>query len=566
MSDATALRCLIIADFNAANLAGLLENDAEAPRIEPLEPLSGPVVAPLADARHACWQEKPDTVVIWTRPEASIAAFQRLIAESDTDAEALLAEVDAFAGLIRGAAQRTRWVFPVAWTLSPDLAGAGLSAWRADRGPAHMVARMNLRLAEALAGVPNVHLLDGPRWVSVAGADAFSPRLWYQGKIPFGHAVFDEAVRDLKAALRGLTGRSRKLIALDLDETLWGGIVGDVGWEGLRLGGHDAAGEAYVDFQEALKALTRRGVVLAIVSKNDEAVALEAIRRHPEMRLRLEDFAGWRISWDDKARALADLTAELNLGLDAVVFIDDNPAERARVREALPDVLVPEWPENPMLYRHALASLRCFDQGALSDEDRARTASYVSERERTGLRQQVGSVEEWLASLGMTVTVEPLDAANLARATQLLNKTNQMNLSTRRMSAAELDAWAAGPGRSVWAFRVADRFGDSGLTGLASLDVAGERAQIVDFVLSCRVMGRHVEEAMTHWLVDRATQAGARETWAQHLPTEKNRPCLEYWKRSGFVEDAALRFAWRGAGGYAKPAFIQLRGGVDAGA
>jgi FkbH-like protein len=562
---AADLRCLLIADFNAANLAGLLENDGEPPRVEPLEPASGPVVAPLADANHDAWREKPELVVIWTRPEATIASFQRLIAQSAVEPGQLLAEVDAYAGLIRGAAQRARWVLPVSWTLSPDLSGAGLGDWQPGRGLAHAVAAMNLRLADALDGSPNVHMLDAQRWVGAAGPDAFSPRLWYQGKIPFGHAVFEEAVRDIKAALRGLTGRSRKLIALDLDETLWGGIVGDVGWEGLRLGGHDAAGEAYVDFQEALKALTRRGVVLAIVSKNDEAVALEAIRRHPEMRLRLEDFAGWRISWDDKAKALEDLAAEVNLGLDAVVFIDDNPVERARIRESLPEVLVPEWPRHPMLYRHALASLRCFDQPALSDEDHSRTASYVAERERTGLRQRAGSAQEWLAGLGMTVTVERLDAGNLSRATQLLNKTNQMNLATRRMSDAELEAWASQPGRSVWAFRVSDRFGDSGLTGLASLQVAGERAQIVDFVLSCRVMGRHVEEVMTHWLVDRATRAGASETWAQYLPTAKNRPCLEFWKRSGFEEGQALRFAWRGAGGYAKPAFIQLHAAPETG-
>lgn len=556
---AADLSCLLVADFNAANLAGLLENDGEPPRVEPLEPLSGPVAPLLADEGHACWRQKPDLALIWTRPEATIAAFQDLIEHATLAPERLLAEVDAYAELIRGVSGRARWVFPVSWTLSPDLIGAGLGDWRAQSGLAHTVARMNLRLAEALEGSPNVIMLDAQRWIGAAGPDAFNPRLWYQGKIPFGHAVFEEAVHDIKAALRGLTGRSRKLIALDLDETLWGGIVGDVGWEGLRLGGHDATGEAYVDFQEALKALTRRGVVLAIVSKNDETVALEAIRRHPEMRLRLEDFAGWRISWGDKAKALEDLAAELNLGLDSVVFIDDNPVERARIREALPEVLVPEWPQHPMFYRHALASLRCFDQPTLSDEDRARTSSYVSERERTGLRQRVGSAEEWLASLDMNVTVEPLDAGNLSRAAQLLNKTNQMNLSTRRMSDAELGAWAAQPGRSVWTFRVADRFGDSGLTGLASLHVDGERAQVVDFVLSCRVMGRYVEEAMIHWLVDRATQAGARETWAQLLPTAKNRPCLELWKRSGFEESEALRFVWRARGGYAKPAFIQLR-------
>ena len=155
---------------------------------------------------------------------------------------------------------------------------------------------------------------------------------------------------DLKAGLNGLDGRGRKLIVVDLDDTLWGGIVGEVGWEQLKLGGHDHVGEAFADFQRALKGLNRRGILLAIASKNEERVALEGIAQHPEMVLSLDDFAGWRIDWEDKAQNIADMVAELNLGLQSVVFIDDNPAERSRVREALPEVFVPEWPADPALY------------------------------------------------------------------------------------------------------------------------------------------------------------------------------------------------------------------------
>jgi FkbH-like protein len=274
-------------------------------------------------------------------------------------------------------------------------------------------------------------------WVELTGGRAFNPRLWYLGKVPFGNELFKAAVRDLKASLRGIQGQARKLVILDLDDTLWGGIVGDVGWRKLVLGGHDPAGEALVDFQHELKALTRHGIVLAIVSKNEESVALEAIREHPEMILRKDDFANWRINWEDKAKNIAELTADLNLGLDSTVFIDDNPVERARVREALPEVLVPDWPEDKRLYPHALRSLDCFDKPAISEEDRRRQQMYVIERKRTELKIQVGSVEGWLQTLDLIVKTEPLNAANVGRLTQLLNKTNQMNLSTRRMIEQE---------------------------------------------------------------------------------------------------------------------------------
>src|SRR5262249_44027937 len=224
----------------------------------------------------------------------------------------------------------------------------------------------------------------------------------------FHSDVFVEAARDIKAALAGLGGAARKVVILDLDDTLWGGIVGDVGWQGLRLGGHDSVGEAFVDFQRHLKALTRRGILLAIASKNEEPVALEAIGSHPEMVLRAEDFAARRINWKDKAQNIVDLMADLNLGLQSAVFIDDNPVERARVREALPEVFVPDWPEARLLYSSTLVGLRCFDAPAISREDAERSRMYAAERQREDLKKQVQSIDAWLRSLETRARVEPL--------------------------------------------------------------------------------------------------------------------------------------------------------------
>jgi FkbH-like protein len=229
-----------------------------------------------------------------------------------------------------------------------------------------------------------------------------------------------------------------------------------------------------------------------------------------------------------------------------VVFIDDQPVERARVREALPEVYVPEWPQDPMLYPKALLSLSCFDNPSVSQEDLQRAQMYVIERRREELKSHVGSIDVWLSSLGVTVTLAELGEENLSRTVQLFNKTNQMNLSTRRTTEAELLAWAAKPTRKLWTVHVSDKFGPSGLTGIISLEAEEGVGRIADFILSCRVMGRKVEETMVAALVQYAQSVGLQEVQARYLPTTKNAPCLEFWKRSGFqqVGDSPT-FCWR---------------------
>jgi len=417
---------------------------------------------------------------------------------------------------------------------------------------------MNLRLAQHFSDVPNCIVLDAQRWIGSVGLKAFNPKLWYLGKIPFANGVFKEAVRDIKAGIRALSGRSKKLIILDLDETLWGGIVGDVGWQNLVLGGHDPIGEAFVDFQKELKALKNRGILLAVVSKNEEAVALEALREHPEMILREEDLAGWQINWQDKAQNLVELVDALNLGLESAVFIDDNPAERARVREAIPEVFVPDWPEDKLLYRQALLSLDCFDKGSISDEDRQRTQMYATERQRAQLKRTVGSLDEWLQNLDIQVTVEALEDANLSRVTQLLNKTNQLNLSTRRLTSPELVTWTSGEAHRFCAIRVSDKFGDAGLTGILSTEVERGTLRIVDFILSCRVMGRNIEEAMLAIAIGHGRALGLRKLLARYIATKKNKPCLDFFLRSGLTSSAEDVFCWDLTKEYPIPPHIEV--------
>jgi FkbH-like protein len=549
----------VVADFTLGSLTGLLDH-GEEPHLTAVVAPFDRVIPTLLDPAVECWAGGPHAAFVWTRPQAAIRGYARILNHEPVAIEDLLAEVDAFVEALKAAASRVSALFVANWTLPPYDRGLGILDWDARLGRSYCLARMNARLAESTAAEPKIRVLDASRWVARAGAGGMSPKLWHLGKIAFGPEVLEQAASDIKAAFRALRGQTKKLVIVDLDETLWGGIVGDVGWQQLRLGGHDPVGEAFVDFQRALKRLTNRGVVLGIVSKNTEAVALEAIDNHPAMVLRRTDFAGWRINWDDKANNIADLAEQLSLGLESVVFIDDNPAERSRVQAALPKVTVPEWPKNPLLYGAALAGLTWFDTFRLTEEDRARARMYASERERSAARESAQSIDEYLASLGLVVTSDRLSQANLARAAQLLNKTNQMNLSTRRMSETAFSEWSSLPSHATFVFTVSDRFDEYGLTGIASVTVGGQRAEVTDFVLSCRVMGRGVEEAMLWVLVDHARSLGVTELVVPYSPTAKNAPCKLFLDQKSGLEllSDGRTYSWNPAAAYPSPSHIQI--------
>jgi len=531
---------LLIADFNVSNLRALLAKSSEFSGYTVESAPYGQVMQTLLDPN--VWKAEVEAAIGWTTPRAISAGYRELKKGQEVAPETLSSEVEAFVAAVRSLPAQVRHIFIPTWVSAPNDGRLGLLDLHPRVGPSLALLRMNVHLAECLEDEPRAHLLDASRWTAVHGENSFSQRLWYASKTPFSIQLFKEAVQDMSAGLAALRGQSRKLVLLDLDETLWGGILGDVGWEAVRLGGHDPVGEAFSDFQNSLKTLKHRGILLGIVSKNEEATALEAISSHPEMALRVDDFVGWRINWEDKARNIAELAAELNLGLQSVVFIDDNPVERDRVRATLPEVLVPEWPANPMEYVPALGRLRSLDQAHISAEDKSRSDMYVMERTRRAAAFNGGSMNEWLASLDLKVAVEELTPGNADRATQLLNKTNQMNLTTRRLGKEELVEWAAKRTNCFLAFRVADKFGDYGLVGIASFELQNDRAQLVDFILSCRVMGRKIEETMLHIISERAKADGAQVLTARHIQTKKNQPCLRFFQSAGLREVAANVF------------------------
>jgi FkbH-like protein len=550
-----AVKLHLISDFNLETLAHMLANDDCSPRIAATPAPFGQVYPALLHPPG----DAADFALVWTSPEKSIPAFAEVLHYGEVNNDRLTAELHEFVHSLQQAGKHFRAIFVVSWTLPAYLRGNGILGMRKN-GPRRMLLQLNLMLAEQLEDCPNIYLLDGQRCLDSARGNPYSPKLWYLTKSPFQAQVYSSAAADLKAAVSSVLGCSRKLLVVDLDNTLWGGIVGDLGWENLRLGGHDHIGEAFLDFQRAIKTLRNRGVLLAIASKNEESIALEALTEHPEMLLRPEDFAASRINWKDKAANIAELAEELNLGLQSVVFIDDNALERARVREALPEVYVPEWPDDKTLFASTLSELDCFDSAYVTAEDASRHAMYATEAQRKHSRAGFSSLEEWMLSSATVVKIEEFCDANRERVVQLLNKTNQMNLSTRRLSSQELQNWLQPDNRKLWAFRVSDRFGDSGLTGVLSLEILPGFANIVDFVLSCRVMGRDVERVMLACAAQHCAALGLEELRARYLPTAKNRPCLEFWTSSGFAHEKKQDgFTWPLRHPYPFPRGIEIQ-------
>ena len=544
---------IIISDFNVSILGRYFASLAHKGEYEIREAPYGQVIPSLMSLPGD--GSKDVLGVVWARAESISLTFRNALDMEAVRTDDCLAEVDFFADAVLRFAGGVRHCFVAAFALPPDHYGYGILEWCPGLGLTQLLARLNLRLAEKLAAAKNVYLLDSERWLK-ASATPSQPKMWYAAKVPYANAVFQQAAADLFAAVAALAGKSRRILLLDLDNTLWGGVVGETGWQGVRLGGHDHVGEAYKAFQAKLKGLTRRGVQLGLISKNEEYVALEAVDKHPEMAIRRSDIAGWRINWEDKAQNILDLLEELNLGVASAVFIDDNPVERDRIRSALPSLLVPEWPEDPCLYAQALDRLRCFDTATVSDEDRKRTQMYVSDKARTAPKAR--SIEDWLSQLGTSVTVEKICRTNIRRVEQLFNKTNQLNLTTRRLAAEEILAWAAASNREMLALSVADKFGDLGLTGIVAVESEAGEARLVDYLLSCRVMGRKVEETLIHVAVESARMLFARRLIAVYLPTERNVPTLKVFKASGLEESANHTFSWDCSRPFPKPESVVM--------
>ena len=482
---------------------------------------------------------RPD-FVLFALDEAAALAPLPIAARRDEAETALDREIEALAALWRRARERFGAVVLQQTVLNTRLPLFGSYDANVAGAPAALIDRFNRKLADAAADA-GVLLVDIDRQAAWSGRAAWSdPVRWHQAKQAIGPAaapLYGDLVARVIAASCGL---SRKCLVLDLDNTLWGGVLGDDGIDGIVLGQGSAAGEAYLAFQRFAASLADRGIVLAICSKNDPDLAEEVFVRHPEMHLKRERVAAVMANWDDKATNLRRLAKTLELGLDSFVFVDDNPAERAIIRQELPMVAVPELPDDVAHYDLAIAQAGYFEAAAFTAEDRSRVRQYTENAQRNAELASTTDMEGFLRSLEMTMEAGPPRPEDLARVTQLVNKTNQFNLTTRRYTEAEMERLIQDKSCVILRFRLIDRFGDNGLIAvIIARPHPGERKtlQIETWLMSCRVLARGAEAACLNVLADAARRAGATALLGEYRPSSRNAMVREHYRRLGFQPD-----------------------------
>ncbi|MDP9038091.1 MAG: HAD-IIIC family phosphatase [Acidobacteriota bacterium] len=403
----------------------------------------------------------------------------------------------------------------------------------APGGRTRFIHALNERFARAAAATPRLLLQDVCSLSARLGLETwFDPTRWFSYKIVTSPQASYALATSLCAILRALYGRSRKVLVLDLDNTLWGGVIGDDGLDGIQIGRETALAEAYTAFQQYCLSLRDRGILLAVCSKNDEAIARQGFS-HPDSVLSLEHISCFRASWDPKPDSIAAIARELNLSPDSFVFVDDNPAERALVAAQVEGIAVPEMGSDPARFPAILEAGRYFEPVSLSHEDTARAGLYRQNAERAIFESSFADYGQYLDSLDMSAEIEPFTPVYLDRITQLTNKTNQFNLTTRRYTLAEMHAVLADPNAIGLYGRLTDRFGDNGLVSVVLAHRRGSVLEIDLWLMSCRVLKRDMELAMLDSLVERA-RLGILTLEGRYVPTPKNRIVRDHYATLGF--------------------------------
>ncbi len=515
-----------------------------------------------ASQLYTAWS--PDIVVLAVHTRDIAPELWSGFGELDGDGvDAVVDRVTAELGsLVQTFRQRSAAHLVVHGLEQPADLAFGVADRRAGRGQAAAIADINRRLAEQLDGVRDGYFLDYDAVVARAGREAMlDERKWAIMRMPISSPFLIHVADEWLRFVHPLVGRVAKVLAVDLDNTLWGGTIGEDGLDGIALDA-EGKGAPYIALQRALLDLRARGVLLAVCSKNNHDDAVEVLDGHPEMLLRSKDFHAIKANWDDKASNLLAIAADLNVGIDSIAFLDDNPAERSFVARQLPMVSVLPVADDPAAYAPAVRRSPLFERLSLSTEDRQRSEYYERERERGEAMAGAATLEGFLESLRTRVDIFPAASDDVARVAQLTQKTNQFNVTTRRYTEAQIAAMVDDEAWRVYALRAADRFGDHGLVGVGLVESTGDQWRIDTFLLSCRVIGRQVETALIHVISADAAEGGAGLV-GEFSPTAKNAPAADFYDRHGFTpiddEGDVRRWVWAaGRGPIDPPTWIEI--------
>jgi FkbH-like protein len=479
----------------------------------------------------------PDAKINKARPDVVLLCLDYRALPKLADAEGVSAALDFITTLRTGFRQSCGATCIVPTFAPPAEALFGhldRSIVNSFRGALDIV---NREVANSVAASEDV-LLDVAALAEVVGLGAWhSPEQWNFAKLLFSATFIPLFADHIGRLLGAMKGKARRCLILDLDNTVWGGVIGDDGIDNIKIAQGDAIGEAFLDVQRAVLALRDRGVAIAVSSKNNDDVARLPFRDHPEMLLREHHIAVFQANWQDKATNIKAISEALSLGLDSFVFLDDNPVERGLVRQLLPEVAVPELLPDPATYARTLLSAGYFEAIAFSEEDRVRADFYQDNAKRVALQARAGDVDGYLASLKMEIIFAPFDAKGRSRISQLINKSNQFNLTTRRYGEADVMAWAADPDAFTLQVRLIDTFGDNGMISVIICRPRDRTTWEIDtWLMSCRVLGRKVEVMVLKEIVEAARSRGITELIGVYRPSGRNDMVSDHYRKLGFKQ------------------------------
>lgn len=519
----------------------------------------GQLEVPVLDAQGPLYAEKPDAIVILARLEELAPDLPGQFSLSGVDIFAFLDDaVSRLHRLLCSLRERTSAALFIANFASPEHLTCGLGDALLASSQTVAISRANAALAAACRSVAGAFVFDYARVVAEHGLRGWhDARMLAVARQPWSVAAQIVITSALVRTIRAAFVTPAKCLVLDADNTLWGGVVGEEGLGGIALG-DEYPGNVFKAFQKYLRNLKARGILLALASKNEEVDVFAVLDQHADSILHREDFAVMRINWQEKSVNLREIATALNIGLDALVLFDDNPFEREEVRQALPEVTVLDVPDDPLRYIATLAESPAFDQLTFSAEDQQRGNLYRQQQARTEASHAAASPEEFLASLGMVATIGRVSAETLPRVAQLLAKTNQFNLTTRRHTAAQISGMIESGAVALW-LRLADRFGDHGLVGVAIARPAQEQWEIDTFLLSCRVIGRGVESALLAQLSAVVKAQGGEKLLGEYLPSAKNGIVADFYPRHGFAECGGSHWRKSLSGSVAAAPYIEVR-------
>ena len=410
----------------------------------------------------------------------------------------------------------------------------GLYDTQNAEGQSYLIHKFNHQLAVEFKARQGVFIWDFNRLILNKGYEnIYDPKMWYTSKNPFKQSAYPQIADDMLKYIMSALGRIKKCIVLDLDNTLWGGIAGEDGLEGVSLG-HDYPGSCYRDFQKGLLRLYHRGIILAVNSKNNLNDALEIMEKHPYMVLKPKHFAAMRINWEDKVSNLKAIAQDINIGIDSMIFIDDNPVECELVRSQCPECEVILLPEKKYLIPEVLNNLNGIENIRLTEEDMKKGEMYQAQIARKEFETSFANLDDFLKSLNVEVIIEPANNFSIPRISQLTQKTNQMNLTTRRYTEADIQGFVNSSASHVFSVASKDRFGDNGIVGVFILKNNASECIIDTFLLSCRVIGRKIEDAMIAFIAEFAKKRGVNTLIGEYIPTAKNKPAADMYEKHKF--------------------------------